>query len=249
MVKATEDHAMQVLQLVAAWLGKKGMTEDGSPAPTGNDAACSATGPMLNMEWDWPSDGPTPTILLEGGPYDWAIEICDDIRDAVSQINPGLWVEPYAGYALCVIQEEIRIVPGLNPAPYVGSDDRKPIKRKVKIEFETTPRLLADILITAAEGVNSWWLVTAYRHDYQTGRDVEDVMMMIVDVEVEDCEFKVTLDTIHKGIKRIITEDLVCAQIRKDIVLAITEDDASSIDSNDADCIVQVGLFGKLVYC
>lgn len=102
--KVTKTQAETALALVAAWMGKKGYSADeskpGSPAPTGPEAAQHGLGPQLIMDWDWPSSGPTPTILLEGGPEDWAIEVGWDIRDEMAKI--GLWSEPYAGYALCI---------------------------------------------------------------------------------------------------------------------------------------------------
>lgn len=124
LTPAQQDKA---LQIVAAWLGKKGLgdpicpegraldnlarhTDDQStcyrvqfgPAPTGHDAAMTATGPMLNREWDWPSAGPTPTILLEGGPYDWAVNASFDRGIIADMAKLGIFVEPYAGYALCL---------------------------------------------------------------------------------------------------------------------------------------------------
>lgn len=71
-------------------------------APTGDDAAYRALGPALNREWDWPSGGPTPTILLEGGPYDWAIDVSldDEMIEKFREI--GVFAEPYSGWALCL---------------------------------------------------------------------------------------------------------------------------------------------------
>jgi hypothetical protein len=97
--RVTKTQAEKALALVAAWMGPRGMTLDGSPAPSGKDAADQGMGPQLIMDWDWPGD-PTPTILLEGGPYDWAIEIGSDIRDDLAKMR--IWSEPYAGYALCL---------------------------------------------------------------------------------------------------------------------------------------------------
>lgn len=97
--KVTQKQAEAALAVVAAWLGKKGYgPEPGAPAPTGPEAAASGLGPQLVMDWDWPSSGPTPTLLLEGGPYDWAIEVAA----TVSQKVRGVFAEPYAGYALCL---------------------------------------------------------------------------------------------------------------------------------------------------
>lgn len=89
----------QALNIVAKWLGPR-MGHEG-PAPTGTDAAYSAEGPMLNPIWDWPGE-PTPTILLEGGPYDWAYEVSmhEDTLPEFAAI--GVFAEPYAGYALCL---------------------------------------------------------------------------------------------------------------------------------------------------
>jgi hypothetical protein len=96
--KLTKDQKDKALALVATWLGPK-MGYDG-PAPTGEQAAYRAEGPMLNPAWDWPSAGPTPTVLLEGGPYDWAIEASWELLDEFATI--GVFAEPYAGYALCL---------------------------------------------------------------------------------------------------------------------------------------------------
>lgn len=76
------------------------------PAPTGEEAAYNALGPMLNPAWDWPTGGPTPTILLEGGPYDWAIEIAWDEEFRAEMKRLGIFAEPYAGYALCLYNDE-----------------------------------------------------------------------------------------------------------------------------------------------
>ncbi|WP_156250881.1 hypothetical protein [Pseudactinotalea terrae] len=93
----TTDQQQRALDLVAAWLGPK-MGHDG-PAPTGQEAANRAEGPWLHPTWDWPGK-PTPTILLEGGPYDWALEVSWDLRSQFAGI--GVFAEPYAGYALCL---------------------------------------------------------------------------------------------------------------------------------------------------
>lgn len=88
------------LQIVAAWLGAR-MGYDG-PAPTGMHAAMHALGPQLVSDWDWPSDGPTPTILLEGGPDDWAVRVSMDEGAVQALAKIGVFAEPYASYALCL---------------------------------------------------------------------------------------------------------------------------------------------------
>lgn len=115
-----------VLHLVAEWMGQRGYAAsftcpdglvldqqyithaDGSPcdnavagpAPTGRDAAYRGLGPELRMDWDWPST-PTPAVILEGGPYDWAIVCCAWVQDRLDERGIRVFVEPYSGWALC----------------------------------------------------------------------------------------------------------------------------------------------------
>lgn len=103
--KVTKTQGERVLKAVAAWMGRQGYgPELGQPVPTGEDAAYRGLGPMLNMEWSWPSNGPTPTVILEGGPYDWAVEVGWDPQFQAD--TKGIYTEPYSGYALCIYRED-----------------------------------------------------------------------------------------------------------------------------------------------
>lgn len=66
------------------------------------DAELDSSDLTLNMTWDWPSGGPTPTILWEGGEYEWAYNWSYEVTKKV----PGVFAEPYAGYALCLYRED-----------------------------------------------------------------------------------------------------------------------------------------------
>ena len=95
----------QVLQLVAAWLGsKKGWTDDGSPTPTGRDAYMHARGPMLVMDWQstFSSYPACPTLLLEGGPFDWAVDASFDDELLADCAKLGVYLEPWNGHALAI---------------------------------------------------------------------------------------------------------------------------------------------------
>ena len=50
--------------------------------------------PVLLKDWDWTGYGGAPyTIVWEGGPYDWAVEL--------GWVNvPGVFAEPITGWAL-----------------------------------------------------------------------------------------------------------------------------------------------------
>ncbi len=96
--RVTERNAEIVLALVADWMGDHGMSK---PVPTGSAAAYSGLGPMLIMDWDWPCT-PTPTVILEGGPYDWAADCCADVQASIDAAGMSLFVEPYSAWALCI---------------------------------------------------------------------------------------------------------------------------------------------------
>lgn len=128
MSKVTEKQATAVLNIVAAWIGKKGygtpicpegkalsgpvgmQHEDGTwcdnctfgPAPTGPEAAYNGTGPTLNMAWEGWSGGAAPTILLEGGPEEWAIACSYAVQKQLDAEGIKVYVEPYASYALSI---------------------------------------------------------------------------------------------------------------------------------------------------
>jgi len=55
-------------------------------------------GPTLVMDWDW-TGTPTPTVIWEGGPHDWAVEIENVFWPF------GVFVEPYSGWALSIYRD------------------------------------------------------------------------------------------------------------------------------------------------
>lgn len=103
--KVTKTQAEKALAIVAEWLGSQGYGPvEGGPAPTGPEAAAAALGPELKMAWDWPSGGPTPTVILEGGPYEWALSVSSQRAKEFAKV--GVFAEPYSGWALCLYREE-----------------------------------------------------------------------------------------------------------------------------------------------
>lgn len=127
--RVSQQHADIVLHLVADWMGQRGYAESytcpqgrqldqfwvkhlddetpcddavASAAPTGSRAAYRGLGPELRMDWDWPSSGPTPAVILEGGPYDWAVVCCGWVQDRLDERGIPVFVEPYSGWALCL---------------------------------------------------------------------------------------------------------------------------------------------------
>jgi hypothetical protein len=137
----------------------------------------------------------------------------------------------------------------------------------------TTPRaeFLRDIAITAVEGgIGYWSSCTKYRWSKDgtlagilpfpvirivAAEDPDDFVGALVEgtqhtpTEEDGPEVTITADTIRKGIAAIVANpDLINSTDRKSVILADTDNDACFIDADSADCIVQIGLFGKLVF-
>lgn len=100
----TEDQLTWALHAAARWLAPHMGYEH--ETPVGEQAANTASGPMLIKDWDWPSSGPAPTLILEGGPYDWAIFLAGDPEQVRLFAKHGIFMEPYASYALCLYWTE-----------------------------------------------------------------------------------------------------------------------------------------------
>lgn len=105
---------------------------------------------------------------------------------------------------------------------------------------------LNDVFTIALEGGIGYW---SYAEEYHNNSD--DYFAVIVDAEGDDAFEKSTInqDTIVKGINKIINLEVkINPDMRLDIIAASKENDASNIDANIADCIVQVGLLGEIVF-
>ena len=125
---------------------------------------------------------------------------------------------------------------------------------------EERTEFLTDIFVTAIEtGVNYWANVANYRLGPST-MQVSDVSELTqARAQVRNFAAKdgtpwhqVNLETIETGIDKIKTDKNI--EYLSDYFRELVEDaeadlDATNIDSTVADAIVQIGLFGKLVYC
>ena len=109
---------------------------------------------------------------------------------------------------------------------------------------------LACVLVTAVEGgVNYWAEVREYRVV-----EGEDRLFVSVSVEIRDAEGEgewqaVTLDTVEKGIAKIKTREIrLNREIVAEVLLGDRDPKYADIDATAADCIIQAGLFGDIVY-
>ncbi len=111
-------------------------------------------------------------------------------------------------------------------------------------------QMLKDLLTTAVEGgIDYWCAAKRVQREPGTG----NVLAVIGPMDVEDEDTKwpdITLDTVELGMRRLVDGS---ATARRDIVGTVMTAwhqglDKSNYDSETADVIVQVGLFGEIVY-
>ena len=107
---------------------------------------------------------------------------------------------------------------------------------------------LASVLVTAIEGgINYWANVRKYKVASVDG-NLTYAYAEVRDIGERDYS-PVTLDTIALGIARIRNgEPSIAPGFLDEVREADEENDASNMDSEAADIILQVGLFNELVY-
>jgi len=111
-----------------------------------------------------------------------------------------------------------------------------------RIEF------LKDVLSTAIEGGIDYWAVL---WDYDCDKGTATIQVWNSDNEngVEGEKFYLTIDSVARGLKLLVEVGDVPAEIKKNVGLADkTNGDDGDYDSIDADCIVQMAVFGKVIY-
>jgi hypothetical protein len=123
--------------------------------------------------------------------------------------------------------------------------------QQITLVFTVSDQLASDVMAIGSEGGINYWASSADSIERTTKHDYVAIYGLRCDDPAPGFASKinVTLDTIGLGIKRILAGN---ADIDHDIVAdvhrALVEDDASYIDANDADAIIQMGVFGELVY-
>lgn len=124
-------------------------------------------------------------------------------------------------------------------------------------EGPTRADFLASVIVTGVEsgyhGIGYWAECRKYRWEWS---DEGKRLLGNASVEIRStggetgAEWRpVTLDTVRKGLAHIRNgETNVNKRLSGLIMVAERDSDAGDIDSEAADCIIQAGLFGQIVY-
>jgi hypothetical protein len=104
---------------------------------------------------------------------------------------------------------------------------------------------LGEITITAIEGGIGYWSTVS---EYKWIDREEDVIATIVEDD-DGKEWRIDNDVISKGISLILSGGVgVGNRLLKTLEDAVARKDLGDIDSEIADCIVQAGTLGEIVY-
>jgi hypothetical protein len=103
-------------------------------------------------------------------------------------------------------------------------------------------QLLKDIVITAVEGGINYWAAVA-NYDPDEGR------VLVYDQEEDDGEeHQVDLDTIRTAIAAVKSNPQIAPRFIGQVNQMLDADPELDFDADTADALLQIGLFGEVVY-
>lgn len=111
-----------------------------------------------------------------------------------------------------------------------------------------------ELLTTACEGGSVYWLrgQVQYGGDPDADLSTYGVLNVTKCFDVEDRSNKfadINYDTIRKGIVALLKPEAnVGAHHKKSIAMMLIDPDNADYDADDADAVLQFGMFGELVY-
>lgn len=141
---------------------------------------------------------------------------------------------------------------------------------QIRVTRELDDEFIGDVLVTAFDGsYGGCWETWAepmhekteqWPHDRMLTLD-EDENWTAVHIRCSDTDgltateiglvtdgIVVNAEAIRVGIQRILDDNIVNSEIRDYVVRAVLEHDAGDIDATAADCIVQAGVFGRVIW-
>lgn len=118
-------------------------------------------------------------------------------------------------------------------------------KVHAKIEVELTREDIDEIMCLALEGGIVYWcgraeVVGEYLGDYASDQISRDGALILYDAESDD-KWKLTRENFLNGVK---------LYLENSTRLCIDDGclDIDTLDASDADCIIQYGLFGEIIF-
>jgi hypothetical protein len=131
---------------------------------------------------------------------------------------------------------------------------------EIMVKVEITDQFVHDIFVTALEGgINYWAGIRSYHWTNDRGEtpDLAGFYAKLFDVDNDNRKLTINRETIVRGLRTMLHGRPGAGKVRGVaptgtmrgmVAAAVVEQDAGLIDASLADCIVQMGLFGELVY-
>lgn len=120
---------------------------------------------------------------------------------------------------------------------------------------EARTQFLADVLTTGVETGYEWFDWTEYQHEYMAGVEIEDVRAACRffrdDDSYSEDSVEITLDDIASAIEKIEQTGPSIGLHKDNIGIILggrSDNDAGDIDADLADAIIQVAVFGEVIY-
>lgn len=121
----------------------------------------------------------------------------------------------------------------------------------ITVTLPVSAEFVHDVFVTAVEGGIFWAYIDQYHwSDGDRNPDLFGFFAVITDAEDATAKFRVDASVIAAGLRRIAAGPVehLGEGLRANIVKATIAGDAGEIDADDADTVVQIGLFGKVIY-
>jgi len=123
--------------------------------------------------------------------------------------------------------------------------NEKKFSVRPQIEVNLTQQDIDDIMVAALEGGINYWcreaeVVGKYLGEYASDQISRGGTLILHDVYSSD-KWELTLEKFLNGVKLYFEQG--CHVLVEDNAI-----DTGDIDANDADCIVQFALFGRVVF-
>lgn len=121
----------------------------------------------------------------------------------------------------------------------------------ITVTLPVSAEFVHDVFVTACEGgINYWAEVDQYHWSDGNGNDDLFGFFAVIHDGEDPTKFRVDASVIANGLQRVSAGPVehLGEGLRANIVKATIAGDAGEIDANDADTIVQVGLFGRIIY-
>ena len=115
-------------------------------------------------------------------------------------------------------------------------------------------QFLFDVFIIGLEGGIGYW-AQASEYKYRNPKGEDDLKGFFA--TVHDAETKkpfkeggrIDRTLINRGLTRVLASEFkINRELKRSILLANFENDAGEIDAETADCIIQAGLFGEIMF-